>query len=159
MGNVVDMLDERLIDLNVSAINEVDLFEKIGKRLKDLNFVNDGYITGIKERESNFPTGLITPYLNIALPHSDTDFIENPFIYIVRLDEPITVNQMGDNQEMEVQNLFFLGIKEPFKQVGLLSMLMSLFQDENFVTEFKNTKTTKDVHELVLNNFRKMEED
>lgn len=159
MGNVVEMLDERLIDLNVTSITEVELFEKVGLALKDLGFVNDGYINGIKERESKFPTGLITPYLNIALPHSDTQYIENPFIYVVRLDEPVSVKQMGDNQEMEVKHLFFLGIKEPSKQVGLLSMLMSLFQDEKFVTEFKNTNTTKEVYQLLLNNFTKMEED
>lgn len=158
MGNVVNMLDERLIDLDVSAETEVELFEKIGRTLKELNFVNDGYINGIKERESKFPTGLITPYLNIALPHSDTQYIENPFIYVVRLNEPISVKQMGDNQDMEVQHLFFLGIKEPSKQVGLLSMLMMMFQDESFVTEFKNTKNNKDVYQLLLNNFKTMEE-
>lgn len=38
---------------------------------------------------------------------------------------------------MTVENLFFLGIKEPKEQVGLLQAFMNLFMDETFVENYK----------------------
>lgn len=144
------MFQPELIDLNVTAQDEDKLFECIAERLQLAGYVNNGYLEGIKTREKGFPTGLITEYLNIALPHSDTEYIEKPFIYVVRTTNPIRVKQMGDNQEMEVRDLFFLGIKEPSKQVGLLQELMVLFQNETFVSEYKKTTENEGVFNLFI---------
>lgn len=146
---VKEMLHSDLIQLNVDVIDEVELFHVVADDLLAKGFVTKDYIQGIIEREKNYPTGLITPYLNIALPHSDVQYINKAFIYVVRLENPIQVRQMGDNQLMEVKDLFFLGIKEPSKQVGLLSTLMVLFQDEDFVTDYLDLTNTNDVYELL----------
>lgn len=144
------MFQPELIDLHITVQNEEELFELIAKRLQQTGYVNSGYLEGIKSREQVFPTGLITEYLNIALPHSDTDYIERPFIYIARTTKPIKVKQMGDNQEMEVRDLFFLGIKEPTKQVGLLQELMILFQNEAFVEELKAISENEQLFNLFM---------
>ena len=154
--NTQQMFQPELIDLKVTVQDEEELFELIAKRLKQAGYVNDGYLEGIKSREKVFPTGLITEYLNIALPHSDTKYIERPFIYIIRTTKPIKVKQMGDNQEMEVRDLFFLGIKEPSKQVGLLQELMVLFQNEAFVSELKMTTENEDMFKLFMNQWEEV---
>lgn len=146
---VKEMLHSDLIQLNVDVKDEVELFHVVAEDLLAKGYVTKDYIHGIIEREKNYPTGLITPYLNIALPHSDVQYINKAFIYVVRLENPIQVRQMGDNQLMEVKDLFFLGIKEPSKQVGLLSTLMVLFQDEDFVTDYLTLTNTNDVYELL----------
>lgn len=146
---VKEMLHSDLIQLNVDVNDEVELFHVVAEDLLAKGYVTKDYIQGIIEREKNYPTGLITPYLNIALPHSDVQYINKAFIYVVRLENPIQVRQMGDNQLMEVKDLFFLGIKEPSKQVGLLSTLMVLFQDEDFVTDYLTLTNTNDVYELL----------
>lgn len=144
------MFQRELIDLQVVVQDEEELFELIAKRLQQVGYVNNGYLEGIRSREKIFPTGLITEYLNIALPHSDTEYIERPFIYVARTTKPIKVKQMGDNQEMEVRDLFFLGIKEPGKQVGLLQELMVLFQNEAFVSELKTITEGEEVFNLFM---------
>ncbi len=59
------------------------------------------------------------------------------------------MKQMGDSQEMQVKNLFFLGIKEPKEQVGLLQSLMALFMDEGFVKAFIGTQEVQAIYQLV----------
>ncbi|MEK4948657.1 PTS sugar transporter subunit IIA [Carnobacterium sp. FSL W8-0810] len=152
---ITDMLYEDLIDLSVTATTEDELFNIIGDRLLQKGYVNEGYLTGIKEREEKYPTGLITQYLNIALPHSDSEFIETPFIYIVRLTNPVLVKQMGDSQEMKVHDLFFLGIKDSTKQVNLLSQLMEMFMDKRFVTDYISYKNEFEVFELISDYIKK----
>lgn len=153
--DINEMLNIDLIDVNLRAETKEELFELVGKDLEVKGFVNKNYIEGIKEREKEFPTGLITKNLNIALPHSETEYVEKPFIYIVKLqNSSLTFNQMGDNQEMEVSDFFFLGIKDPSKQVQLLSYLMDLFSDDNFINDYKNTTEKEKIYELI-NTYKK----
>ena len=151
------MFQPELINLSVAVETETELFEVVAKRLKQLGYVNEGYLAGIKQREEQFPTGLITQYVNIALPHSEVEFVEKPFIFITRIETPVTVRQMGDNQEMAVRNFLFLGIKEPSKQVGLLQELMVLFQQERFVEQFIATMDESAMYQLFSNQFQVME--
>ncbi|MEG0783763.1 PTS sugar transporter subunit IIA, partial [Carnobacterium sp.] len=145
--------------LQVQANSEEELFAVIAERLLELGYVYSDYLTGITLRERNFPTGLITQHLNIALPHSDTEYVKKPFIYIVRLKQPVIVRQMGDNQEMLVKDIFFLGIKEPTKQVGLLQLLITLFQEEAFMEALQNVEESEAMYALFITKLAEMEEE
>lgn len=146
------MFNQQLIDLEIPGGNEEAIFEIVAKRMEKLGYVNEGYFKGITTREQAFPTGLITQYLNIALPHADPEFVEKPFVYVARLSEPITVKQMGDSQEMTTKNLFFLGIKNPTEQVGLLQAFMNLFMDKSFVDSYKRANNQKEIYQLFVEN-------
>jgi PTS system galactitol-specific IIA component len=136
--NFSAMFEPHLIDLQVTARTEIEFFQIVAEQLKAIGLVNDGYLEGLIEREKAYPTGLMTQYLNIALPHSEPEFVARPFVFICRLEQAITCYQMGDNQEMAVKDLFFLGIKDGKKQVGLLQALMTLFMDKNFVDNYRS---------------------
>ncbi|CRH20613.1 PTS sugar transporter subunit IIA [Carnobacterium maltaromaticum] len=157
--SIKELFQPELIDLQVQANSEEELFAVIAERLLELGYVYSDYLTGITLRERNFPTGLITQHLNIALPHSDTEYVKKPFIYIVRLKQPVIVRQMGDNQEMLVKDIFFLGIKEPTKQVGLLQLLITLFQEEAFMEALQNVEESEAMYALFITKLAEMEEE
>ena len=157
--SIKELFQPELIDLQVQANPEEELFAVIAERLLELGYVYSDYLTGITLRERNFPTGLITQHLNIALPHSDTEYVKKPFIYIVRLKQPVIVRQMGDNQEMLVKDIFFLGIKEPTKQVGLLQLLITLFQEEAFMEALQNVEESEAMYALFITKLAEMEEE
>lgn len=148
--DIKDMFQIDLINTELLSETKEKLFQMVGKDLQEKGFVNEGYINGITMREKEFPTGLITQHLNIALPHSDTEYVEKPFIYVARVkNDPLTFNQMGDNQELQVKDIFFLGIKDASKQVHLLSYLMDLFSNINFVNEYRNATEEKEIYEVI----------
>lgn len=157
--SIKELFQPELIDLQVQANSEEELFAVIAERLLELGYVYSDYLTGITLREQNFSTGLITQHLNIALPHSDTEYVKKPFIYIVRLKQPVIVRQMGDNQEMLVKDIFFLGIKEPTKQVGLLQLLITLFQEEAFMEALQNVEESEAMYALFITKLAEMEEE
>lgn len=146
------MFDKQLIGLEIDGENEEQVFEQVAEHLKNLGFVNEGYLKGITSREKKFPTGLITQHLNIALPHSDPEYVEKPFVYIARLKNEVRVKQMGDSQLMKVKNLFFLGIKDPKEQVGLLQAFMESFMNEEFVRAFIQEEDKQKIHHLFTQN-------
>ncbi|EOG03386.1 hypothetical protein WOY_01860 [Enterococcus faecium EnGen0372] len=146
-----EMFVPSLIQLAVEVKNKEEAFLIAAQRLEKMGYVNENYLNGLIAREREFPTGLITKYLNIALPHSECEYVEKPFIFVMQLKNPIYFYQMGDSQEMTVENLFFLGIKEPKEQVGLLQAFMNLFMDETFVENYKKQETPQNIYELITN--------
>lgn len=147
-----NMVIPDLVNIHLDGKNQKELFQNVGEDLYRKNYVTEGYLEGIIDREAKYPTGLATQSLNIALPHSDPEYIKEPFIYIARNNRPIQMLQMGDNTELKCNYFFFLGIKEPNKQVGLLSKLMELFMDENFIKSLKSIDDEKDMYELIKTN-------
>lgn len=133
--------------------SEEQLFSTVATLFEAQKLVTDEYCEALTKRESEFPTGLKTQYLPIALPHTDSKYINSPFVAIIRNSQELVVKQMGDNQEMYTKDFFFLGIKESegYSQVELLSALMELFMNESFVTEYKVASSEEAILESIIN--------
>lgn len=135
--------NKKQFTFNASSFDE--LVDQIAKELSD-EYVKGSYAEAVKAREQEFPTGLKTQNLNIGIPHTDPDHILKPFVFFAKNESKIDIRQMGDNEPMESEYFFFLGIKDSKSQVGLLSELMELFMNEDFVE--KLTKA-KDIEEII----------
>lgn len=144
-----DMLQPDLILLDCQATDREELFQVIAQVLFEKGYVTNRYLSALSEREDRFPTGLQTKYLAIALPHTDPEVIEKPFIFIVRNRHTIEMLQMGDNARILCQHFLFLGIKDPKGQVGLLSRLMEVFSDEAFVARFASLEKEDAMYHLL----------
>ena len=132
-------------------IEDVDDFFSIKyQQLKNLNYVNETFKEAISKREVEFPTGLKMESISIAIPHTDVIHIKEPFVSINRLKNKIDFIQMGtDDERVAVQDIIILGIKDPKKQVSLLSNLMELFSEREFVLAYKKANTSEEIIELV----------
>ncbi|MFR0586592.1 PTS sugar transporter subunit IIA [Lactobacillus porci] len=148
-----EMLHEDTIFLDVDANNRKELFAEVGARMKKLGYVKDSYVDALNQREEEFPTGLMTKYLPIALPHVDPEHINKPFIAAVRNNKPVHMLQMGSNEDMESQYFFFLGITDSSHQVILLQKFMKLLQDKTFADTLQNIKTPQEMFEFLKKSF------
>lgn len=146
------LFDKKLVSLEENVISRNELFEAVATKLFNEGYVEKTYFDALKKREDEFPTGLETQFLSIALPHTDPEHIKKPFVFIVKNTNNLDFLQMGDNKELSVKNFLFLGIKEPNKQVGLLARLMELFMNDSFVKEFNDITDGSSMYELLVEN-------
>ncbi|WP_166667275.1 PTS sugar transporter subunit IIA [Companilactobacillus nuruki] len=132
------MVKSELIDLNIDAANEDDVFNYVAEQLKSNDYVNDGYLEAIKTREEKFPTGLLAPKITLAVPHVDAEYIKKPFVFIGKTTEPIDIKQMAINKDMQTDNFCFLGIKDGKGQAGLLKNIIYALRDDEFIDSISN---------------------
>lgn len=151
--NYKEMLHEDTIFLTIDANDRDDLFEQIAERLNKLGYVKDSYAEALKKREDEFPTGLVTKYLSIALPHVDPENINKPFIAAVKNAKLIHMLQMGSNEDMKAQYFFFLGITDSSHQVVLLQKFMLLLRNKNFTDELTSQTDPKKMFEFLKKAF------
>lgn len=155
MSDYSNLFDKELIFLDVNASDRNDLYEKVSEKLEVLGFVKDSFSEALIKREDEFPTGVITQYLPISLPHANPENVNKPFIAVVQTKDTIKVQQMGTNEEEKTKNFFFLGIVKETQdlQVKLLQRFMQLMNDQEFVMDFKKMNNSADMYDYLINNF------
>jgi PTS system galactitol-specific IIA component len=151
------MFYPKFINLDIEVNNEQQLFDLVGTGVIESKFANSGYISGLKERELVYPTGLQFAELSIALPHVDSKYILRPFIYVARNKVDIKVRQMGDGRDMKTKNFLFLGLKDSTKQPKLLANIISSLQNSEFVNSFLSTNEETEMLKLLQETFNKNE--
>ena len=103
--------DNIFIDPAVNGRNE--LFKFLSKGLYKNGFVEKGFYEALTKREKDYPTGLNTGKIKIAVPHTDPDMILKESIVLITVNDPIIFNEMGTPDSMlEVGIIFLLLIKD-----------------------------------------------
>ncbi|MGE5590103.1 MAG: PTS sugar transporter subunit IIA [Bacillota bacterium] len=88
----------------------------------------------VLEREREFPTGLPTPGVKVALPHTDAQWVNESAVAVGILHRPVTFHVMGDpSNTVDVQVIFLLAIQQQDKQAEMLSQVVELVQDVAFL--------------------------
>lgn len=146
---------KELVFFDIDSNNRTELFSSISSELLQRDLVTTEYEGALNEREDSFPTGLRTKRKDIAIPHTDPQYIKEAFIAIVKPKHSIRMLQMGDNTELDSELFLFLGIKNPKEQVPMLASLMELFRDDAFLDKLDSADTEEKLFELFNNNFRK----
>ena len=146
------LICEELCELDLDVKSTDEFFEVMSAKAKQLGYVNESFLSAIKEREENYPTALPTMPYPVAIPHSDPVNINQQFIAPVRLKNPIDWCEMANNDSiLKVQIVFLLGFKKEEGHVELLQVLLQNFQDETIMDALLNAKTKEQYLHVVKN--------
>ena len=113
-----------------SESNQDELLKNIYDHLLESGYVKGNFLSHIIQREHNFPTGLSTKTLgtdlpNIAIPHTEGEFVNTRLIVPVALKNPVIFgNMIKPSEKLEVKFLFMLLETNPDGQAQLLSQVM-----------------------------------
>lgn len=90
-----EVLDKRVIDLNMKATNKKEAIRELSEKLKDAGYIGDvdEFISDIYVRESEGVTG-IGNY--VAIPHGKSDSVTQVGIAIGKLDDEIEWETLDD---------------------------------------------------------------
>ena len=91
-----DVLDERIIDLNMEAKNKDEAIRHLAAKLKDANYIGDveEFVKDIYLRESEGVTGIGN---FVAIPHGKSDSVTQVGIAIGKLNNEIEWETLDGN--------------------------------------------------------------
>ena len=68
--------------------------------------------------------------IGVAIPHSDAEHINEEFISVVTVNEPVVFKSMEDaNKTVDVSIIFVLGLRKAEDQLATLQAIMQVIQD------------------------------
>lgn len=129
------MFDESVILLDIDVKDSTEALKYISNELIKKNIVKETFQNAILKREIDYPTGLKTDVIGLAIPHTDAEYVNKTQIAFARLKNPVLFRQMGDGEEVEVKFIFMLALKEAHSQLEILQKLVEFVQDQNEVNE------------------------
>lgn len=129
------LLDESLILQNIQADTKEEVLHVMASNMQKQGVVKESYVQAVIEREHHYATGLPTPGISVAIPHTDKEHVNRKGLSVGVLHQPVDFVIMGESERSTpVKLVFMLAVYESHPQLSLLQKLMGLFQNEEFLT-------------------------
>ena len=97
-------LKDTLVQTDLMAENEQEIFEQLGGVLVSEGCCKESYVSALSEREKVYPTGILAGDIGVAIPHTDPCYVETTGIAIGVLKEPVSFFQMGTNPKEKCES-------------------------------------------------------
>lgn len=158
MTNLI--FEESIFITNKSSKEAV--FKEIADALNVVGDVKNNFLEHVIEREKNYPTGmdlslLDKDYPNIAIPHTETEFVNTTKIIPVKLSVPIEFqNMISPHNNIKVSFLFMILNHDKNKQSQLLAKIMDFInsQTKDDLLKFFALDDTKEIYNYLIKNFK-----
>ncbi|EEZ4380612.1 PTS sugar transporter subunit IIA [Escherichia whittamii] len=142
--NIIKFTEE-LVFLNQYFTDSDDFFLKASEKFLTENLVTSNFPHSITLREREYPTGLVLNPFSIAIPHTDTEFVKEPFIAFYQLADEMCWNEMGaDENKIKVKFIILLGLVDTSSHIDFLQNLITLFSTENHAYWLSETQSSHD---------------
>ncbi len=126
----IDSLFDSKIVYVSSGTTRQEVFEEVANDLVAKGYVKDTFLGNLNSREDAYPTGMDlsvvgSQYPNVAIPHTEANFVYKRRIVPVKLENPIEFHNMIDpTQTMNVRFLFMILNNDPEGQANVLAEIM-----------------------------------
>ena len=142
--------DERVALFNVEASSSKEVIKIAADELYRRGIVKKYFFEHVMLREKEFPTGLATDKYGIAIPHTDSKYVNRSQIEFVSLKSPVKFKNMGNaSEDIEVTHVFMIAMSQPHEQADTLAKLMRLFLDEELMQRMYEC-SSKEEYESIL---------
>lgn len=139
-----------MIKINLNAATDKEVIKELGGLMKKKNYVKPGYVEAVLKREEKLPTGLNIGGTCVAIPHTDPIHVNDAAVAVGLLDTPVKFRSMiAPEQELEVRVVFLLAVKDPKRQVELLTKLMALFQNVEVLKQIEMAEKRETVARIM----------
>ncbi|KMY49972.1 PTS sugar transporter subunit IIA [Peribacillus loiseleuriae] len=147
------LLDEKLIITNLRATEQQDVLKSLFSKLHKEGCVRDSFLENILKREENFPTGLKLGKYNIAIPHTEPQFVNKSALAVTTLEKPVNFRRMDKpEEEVPVDIVIMLALKEKNDHLKVLGKIIQMFQSSQVLESLKKANNSKEIIEIIKSN-------
>ena len=124
----------------------------MGGKLTNEGYAKESYVQALKDRERDFPTGLVMndEGLAIALPHTAIEHVNKAATSIARLKNPVEFHVMGGDKHetCQVKLVFMLCVDDPNAHLEALQRIVAILQDQEFLKKLVTVQSNEELIEL-----------
>lgn len=135
MSNTVEALVSKEDVFISNGTTSDEVFSEISKQLYEAGLVKDNFLDNIIKREDAYPTGMDLSVIddslsNIAIPHTESGFVNVRKIIPVKLNNEVEFNNMiNPSEKLRVKFLFMILNNDPEGQANILSEIMGFVSE------------------------------
>ena len=144
------VLISELILPRLNAKDAGDALLKVARSLVEHGYAKETFPEAVVAREKEFPTGLPSDGIGVAIPHCDATRVISTGLAVATLAEPVDFGVMGSfDDTIPVDILFMLAMKDPAWHLDVLGQVAALVRNQSKLNEIR-ALTSKEDLKLVL---------
>lgn len=143
------IFNEDLIQLGIAASSNEEAMIQLSQNFVKNHYVKKTYPEALVSREREFPTGLLTKSIGVAIPHTDSKHVNKGSLGIGTLKHPVMFKTMDTGSPVRVSVLFMLAITHPSAQLKMLQKVIEVIRDERALLNIIQSKSKKEVIRIV----------
>lgn len=121
---------------NLACEKKEEVLKTLSELLLKQGFVKEGFYDALLAREKEFPTGLNTDLLGVAIPHTNPDLVATDSLCLAILKEPVIFNEMTNPLgEVKVKVVFLLALTDATKHLKILQRVIEIIKDKETLKE------------------------
>lgn len=145
----LEQLDDNIIFLNQEFANREDMFKYISHELSKNNYVTDQYLEKVIQRENDHPTGFKLKTLNVAMPHVDCEFVKKNGMFIVTSKKGIIFKNAETDEDLSINIVFGLLLKESDTHLTFLMKLASSFGNDSILQKIVESNNKIEIKHIL----------
>lgn len=128
-----------------------EILDIVGKVFYEDNIVTEDFTKAIKQREIDFPTGMVLENgTHTAISHTDDKYVKTDKIAIVVSKEPVNFRNIENGEENVNCKVFFVMALTKENKNDILSGMAELFEDHEEMLNGFLTMTDDEILETLL---------
>lgn len=145
-----EMLDTDCVLMDVVAKSDVEVISILADKLYEKGIVKASFKNSVIDREKNFPTGLPTQGIGIAIPHADSVHVLEPSFAIAKLKNPVKFFKMGGepDEKVDVSIVILMCVVDDKAQVPMIVKILDMFSDETAIERIQQVRTDKELYDI-----------
>ena len=144
------LLDEELVILDADVRTAEECIRLAGETFLQKGYVKVPYIQAVVEREKVYPTGLSGKGIAIAIPHTNSTYVNKPAVGVVIPKQPVQFCTMGTKEQwLDCEVIIPLVIKDPDMQINMLRQMMKIIQNGELLKKIRDSKDKKTILECL----------
>jgi len=144
-------VSEKLILVKENVGSREEILSRLAGLLEKGAYVKDTFLQALLDREKEYPTGLQTHIIGVAIPHTDVEHVNRAAIAIATLVNPVVFQAMGDpDSEIDVDIVIMMAIKEHSNQMEMLRKIIMILQNKDALTRIQQSEDPWVIKDAVL---------
>jgi PTS system galactitol-specific IIA component len=142
---------EELIFRDLEFSNREEALKFLSSQLRERGYVKEEYQQAILEREKEYPTGLPSVGIKIAIPHADHTLVNTATLAVGVLKNPVEFMCMDDpDKGLDVSIIVMLALNEPHGHIEMLQRVVKIIKAPQVLKAVVDSKSS----EQVMNNLK-----
>lgn len=127
------------------------MFNNIGHKLIEKDYVHENYVEELEKREREFPTGISTESFDIAIPHVDSKFVKVNTLYLLTSQQGIEFEDSEDEKILKSKIIFGIIIKDHNSHIDFLVKISNIVQNKDVLKQIHSAQSKNEIINLLSN--------
>lgn len=138
--------EKDLVFKDLEFSSNVEVLGFLASKLYEKGYVKEEYKEAILEREKEYPTGLPSVDIKIAIPHANHTLVNKATLAIGILKNPVEFRAMDDpDKGLNVSVVIMLALNEPHGHIEMLQRIVKLIKNPDTLKEITEASSCEEV--------------